>query len=609
MCAVQWLTIFICDISSSITPLPDGVYVTKKGEVASVRADIEVIVLVRPPEQPIKLLKAVQKLRKEIEKVTVQHTLRIRDQRVWLNRVGDMEKQLRGDQTSTATQGVRKRRGLIDGIGRLSKTLFGTATTEDVRRVALAVQHARTREDKVVHQVNQMLTVIKENRDELNETRERVNIVITTVQKYTKALLELTSDTRSVAKNLSEIRKVLMFEQALAQIEVGVNQYKQQLALYRRQRNQLADEKLTPDLLTRTDLMKILNQHCTAAAVPISPIEWYYEFGSVSTIWTGKDVVYHVHLPLLETSRYQMYLLQSFPVLVNGSNTVTQVRVRESIAVDRVTGRSLRPRKCLGQQPTVCRIDTEYKHRDQCERAIVDQLTSGYKHCQISISKNSDYDDVIEIQNQVFVVQTAGEMIEKRCLNERPNHHQLAAGVYVIAIERGCVYEGLKWVVHGVHSKISKMNFTFEHITIIPLQVHDIVTQHIRDFNDTVNIQKLDAVRVVNLEPLKEEINNQNDLSDLLVVNIDALDILIFILIFVLYLAIMIYICYYKVGCIRKCKHKSTAIDRNKVIASAPDPPVELKESQVDKIDHSKNIEQGKPFVFLPTIYPSLSEK
>ena len=71
----------------------------------------------------------------------------------------------------------------------------------------------------------------------------------------------------------------------------------------------------------------------------------------------------------------------------------------------------------------------------------------------------------------------------------------------------------------------------------------------------------------------------------------------------------MIYICYYKVGCIQKCKHKSTAIDRNKVIASAPDPPVELKESQVDKIDNSKNIEQGKPFVFLPTIYPSLSEK
>ena len=135
------------------------------------------------------------------------------------------------------------------------------ATTEDVRRVALAVQHARTREDKVVHQVNQMLTVIKENHDELNETRERVNIVITTLQKYTKALLELTSDTRSMAKNLSEIRKVLMFEQALAQIEVGVNQYKQQLALYRRQHNQLADEKLTPDLLTRTDLMKILNQH------------------------------------------------------------------------------------------------------------------------------------------------------------------------------------------------------------------------------------------------------------------------------------------------------------------------------------------------------------
>ena len=98
-----------------------------------------------------------------------------------------------------------------------------------------------------------MLTVIKENRDELNETRERVNIVITTVQKYTKTLLEFTSDTRSVAKNLSEIRKVLMFEQALAQIEVGVNQYKQQLALYRRQRNQFADEKLTPDLLTRTD--------------------------------------------------------------------------------------------------------------------------------------------------------------------------------------------------------------------------------------------------------------------------------------------------------------------------------------------------------------------
>ena len=174
LCAVQWLTIFICDISSSITPLPDGVYVTKKGEVASVRADIEMIVLVRPPEQPIELLKAVQKLRKEIEKVTVQHTLRIRDRRVWLNHVGV------GYPGSTqATRTDRCHRPAIENI-------FWYCDN-------WRVQHARTREDKVVHQVNQMLTVIKENCDELNETRERVNIVITTVQKYTKALLELTS--------------------------------------------------------------------------------------------------------------------------------------------------------------------------------------------------------------------------------------------------------------------------------------------------------------------------------------------------------------------------------------------------------------------------------
>ena len=69
---------------------------------------------------------------------------------------------------------TRKRRGLVDIIGKASRYLFGTATIQDVQKVESLVVRARQENRKVLHVVKDLATVIDHAIEEHQQDHQRI---------------------------------------------------------------------------------------------------------------------------------------------------------------------------------------------------------------------------------------------------------------------------------------------------------------------------------------------------------------------------------------------------------------------------------------------------
>ena len=66
---------------------------------------------------------------------------------------------------------TRSRRGLIDVVGHLSKTLFGTATSRDINKVRRLINMLGNRQEEIVHHVTNLWTLVNKTRSYVRENR------------------------------------------------------------------------------------------------------------------------------------------------------------------------------------------------------------------------------------------------------------------------------------------------------------------------------------------------------------------------------------------------------------------------------------------------------
>ena len=305
-------------------------------------------------------------------------------------------------------------------IGKLSKSLFGTATEGDVQRIATVLQQNSNTQNKVIHQVNELLIIVNHSNAEIQVNRDRLNLLTNITRKTIQHIQDIVSETNKLANNLKSMSVNVMFEEAISQLEHCVSTIEEQHNLYHRQKIQLEAERFTHELLSRAELNNILRQHHGGNIAVIQPLNWYYMYCVAEPIWTGKDLVYRVILPLVNRDAIVKYRLQTFPVLHNTSRTTTQLNVEEQVAIDKATGWVLKVFDCVGQNPEVCRSNIAVPSRDNCELSIIIGRKRGYSSCKVTLTNQAEYDDVTEIAESHYAIQSSGGIVEVRCQGKIP---------------------------------------------------------------------------------------------------------------------------------------------------------------------------------------------
>ena len=180
------------------------------------------------------------------------------------------------------------------------------------------------------------------------------------VQKVSDEVRHIANLWQNQDKQLQVINAKLRIDQCLSAMESAHAHWVQQTARFNRQKASLELGFLTEELLSRTELNKILTSAKTAGYYA-PDAQRYYANLRVSSIFRSKDeLLFRVKLPLTDNIKYNRYHITTWPIPHKSKKFNAQILVTEDIAIHTLTGGMFRPTSCQGRNPMICRAGAVY---------------------------------------------------------------------------------------------------------------------------------------------------------------------------------------------------------------------------------------------------------
>jgi hypothetical protein len=340
----------------------------------------------------------------------------------------------------------RVKRGLIDLGGEILSTLFGVATTSQLGRFKEALKEVSGSQATIRHAQFNLATVINHTRALAKELSLRQRQVELHQIMFKDALRKLQTAVNLQAQQINRLEVVTDLDRYLDVMDLAVKQYVAQIALYNRQRTELAAGRLTRDLLPAEDLRDILRQAGTQHQVIMS-IDWYYRYISVSPIGlsTG-SLIYRIMIPLVAPRPYLLYQITTLPVPVANSSVRALIDVKSRYAIDTVSGNLFNPTKCWGNSPKVCESSPEFDNSvEKCARGLITNRPDLVKQCKINVTHSALISHIITLKTSQYGLSTRGETLLVRCPGRPESHIKIKAGAKNVTCVEPCTILGAGW--------------------------------------------------------------------------------------------------------------------------------------------------------------------
>ena len=431
-----------------VKPLPQGILIQQKGGLFYQTAEWVALTTITTSPPTLKLQEFAVQLESEITKV--RHRLPQLTEN-WNTRLQWCKDYL------TQFQPNRQKRAPLGFIGRLSHTLFGTVTEEELSQYRNILMDNRNSLNSTIHRTNLLLSSTKVNRKFININWDHISKIqryLSSVQKTVVANFRITSDSVQI------LDLKVKLEHTLVSLEQSVHRVISFYNRRRRQINSLYHHLLTEDLLPPSQLQKILKQ-AQSLRFATMPVEWYYENCRVSPVWTSiEEFTFRVTLPLHDGKNYIFYSITSFPFPIRpGFNSIMQVE--NKVAYSSTTGLLFRPILCLGTQQRVCRGGPLFEaERFKCERALISSYTAATKDCRVKILLSNQ--TIIEENTPgLYIISTPYITPKLHCDALGEETVKLTAGVYIASFNHTCTLRGSDWTLPGaLFMKGSKLVLT-----------------------------------------------------------------------------------------------------------------------------------------------------
>ena len=368
--------------------------------------------------------------------------------------------QLRYNLTTT-----RERRGVLDFIGTGLNWAFGTATQAQVDQLQQAVVAARDSQRAVVHNVQELITVVNQTRLEEKDTRRKLATLSGAYDSF------VTHENTRWQRHV-EGTQLLMAEEyvdTLLWLDAAVWKDIENVdELQRSLRAGQLTEGLCPMTLIKT-ISDLAGQHGLRAL----PLEWYYENVPVTPLMIRDEIMtFGITLPFINTRLYQRYQITTFAVPMNDQGLRARVQVENDITLDTQDGYWFVPTLCVGHRPQLCRAGPKWKDSYPCERGLVTGHLPDREQCVI-ISSTTNKTTAQEISEGQFVVQTLGEDIKLACHGRDQEQATLIRGIYSFVVGEGCVLSGERWALHGLVRRYLMAEGRLLRSTIRPFSIHN----------------------------------------------------------------------------------------------------------------------------------------
>jgi len=348
----------------------------------------------------------------------------------WLRRHALVTRLLTNDQS-------RSKRGLINFIGKASRYLFGTATTDDVNKIKRNLEEITDRESEVRHQVNQLTSYVNTNirnerilvakfrafRNYLSDLQHHFDaIIIPQFQNISNrlALIDAQTNVNAVlasfeAFTLLQLQQEDAFEQAQFFVSLG----------------RLNPATWPPVMFT--DIQKSQLPHAMQFLDP----GWYYQHTQIVPLTSDPEqIIWTANMPLVSNAIYRQFSITTAPVPLGKKSVQLVLPSVLGLNTDHQT--VIQPTLCIGNTVQVCdnnfhRINTQHS----CFYAIIANLTDQLNECSIKVY-GENTPQIQQIADNAFILQTNGERLHEKCVGHYEIVSDIEQGTYLISPEQSC---------------------------------------------------------------------------------------------------------------------------------------------------------------------------
>ena len=474
----------------SIKPLHQGLYIRKQGGLFYQSADWVALITLSSPPPTRRIQEFGALLKNEIKKVRSRFPQLSAN---WNSRIDTCIENL--DSISYH----RQKRAPLGFIGKLSHTLFGTVTEEELNQYRSILLDTRNSVNQTVHRTNLLLSATKSNRKNINLNSDHIN----RLQRYLLSIQRtIGTNFQVLSYSIQLLSLKLKFEHSVTSLEQSSHRI---LSIYhqrRRQVNHLYRHTLSDELLPLSQLREILHR-ARGLRYATLPDQWYYENCRVIPIWTTpEDITYKVHLPLHDGKHYFLYSLHSFPYPVKPGYS-GRVKVRQLVAYSSSSGLLFEPILCLGTTLKVCRGGPLYDAAQfQCERALISRDAAATKDCKIKIYPTNTT-TITEYIPGLYIISTPKIFPKLHCDALGEEVVKLMAGVYMMSLNHSCTLRGLDWTLPGLNKYITPFHLKTQ---TAPLSLRTVLSpfspRHLQKLSDAPHWTPISRLPDIKLDPL-----------------------------------------------------------------------------------------------------------
>lgn len=428
----------------------DGVLIEEVGPTRTIEALWTTLVVINPPKE-VPMQAWIDQVRRGIQ--SVGSKVSEQDQQTWQARLDalDLQQPTGGANHSRSFRALhsrrhRIRRGVLNLVGEISRSLFGTAMDSDIRELRTALDVVGRNSQVLMHDRSRMLSIVNQTRKYVQENR----FDITDLQRHQEAMdsqiLDFSDDITKLSHRVSKLALARSIDQVIAQLTVVHESYSAQAGAFLTQKYELERGWLTESTLSITELTEILAT-IRAWGYETPSVEWYYENLKIEPLWTEHDkLVFRVVIPAVGRTQYLQYKIHFYPVVVD-SEHIRVVKGHSDITVNTATGAVFWPHDCYGSKPRVCTPQKEILS-PTCEWGLV--TNNSLDHCTIEIFRRFNKDsDIFPLGLGSFIVVAYEEIsVTLRCLGKSAVVTTLY-GPSQFQVPGDCKLETDQWRVSG----------------------------------------------------------------------------------------------------------------------------------------------------------------
>jgi len=402
---------------------------------------------------------------------------------------------------------IRNKRGLIDGLGTLVKTLTGNLDAKDGQRIDSHLLKLESNEKQMKDLIQQQIKVTSSLNKYVNETMLKVlsnnEIIANRIAKFEDLLNNV---------NLSEFSHVLKIQNLCTQLIEANNLIEMilgeiQTAITFAQRNVLHPSVIDNKLLfvELKEIAKHLEYYRLPFPIQSNFVSIYEKIIEVQAYVSENRIVYILNIPVVEYQSYKHYHLYSLPTAANNSSYFTAiVPSKKFVHVNEF-------QYVLTNEPCERIVNDQYlcKHKDilkvsndnPCE---VNLLLGNYnfENCKMINMQVSDV-KIQKLENNMWLVVTVQPIAMAYQCNQTESNVMLKGNI-VLSLEKFC------------EARIGKHNLkTLQRNVNIIKSVMYIPTLNVDKFlNNVHDVKYLKPLKLSNVN-LDELSSIQNDLVNM----------------------------------------------------------------------------------------------